>query len=327
MFSKSFFFFLVFLLLISRGLATSEEDHLSPLPLSFSLEHLRDLVNHLHAGMLSMAAEIETLKIASTTCEEKLKEQINETKSVKDTIHRNGQVFKNLSSRYNSRITALDDRIAAIEQKFEDLVLKVTVRAKQDDENFQPQIYVEANADFSQQQIASEQEVISEVWLENGNDDNPLSPEPLIADSATMISERDCRSNTGVYWQGYRYILIKQKLNWDDANENCHHQGGELAYTNMESVELRRAIVDEFGYRDGHSIWFGLYRIHGYHQWQYIDGSTPTSDEIRWYPGRPLDDEDYDCCHFISYQDTSYDLKTFNINCFSSAYSLCQFEC
>ena len=88
--------------------------------------------------------------------------------------------------------SALDDRIAAVEQKFEDLVLKVTVRAKQDDENFQPQIYVEANADFSQQQRAgaNEQEVISEVWLQNVNEDNLLSPEPLIADSATMISER-----------------------------------------------------------------------------------------------------------------------------------------
>ncbi|XP_072021180.1 macrophage mannose receptor 1-like [Amphiura filiformis] len=107
---------------------------------------------------------------------------------------------------------------------------------------------------------------------------------------------QDCGGN----WQKYKdfcYLASSKTKTWHDARKECAKEQADLMIvTDADQTEWLRQWLTTFGGQ----YWMGLHDISGEGNFEWVDGSTPTSNGfINWYPGEPNDSGgSEDCAEF-----------------------------
>merc|ERR1712168_141501 len=80
----------------------------------------------------------------------------------------------------------------------------------------------------------------------------------------------------------YDYNTSPEKLSWEEANQFCADQGGQLALDGMKNgPQNRMEIIEELNLPNTEEFWIGLRREDG--MWSWINNQTAESEEAQWF--------------------------------------------
>ncbi|CAK8674504.1 unnamed protein product [Clavelina lepadiformis] len=117
-----------------------------------------------------------------------------------------------------------------------------------------------------------------------------------------------------VPFNGYKYRLTQNSLNYDHARAACEEMGGDLAVFGMRDLTTRRFIHTALDKKDS---WIGLNDINEEGQFKWLRG-VRTGDE-HWKEGEPNDSWDNeDCVQIVS------DAMSNDMDCTKNYHGLCE---
>lgn len=149
----------------------------------------------------------------------------------------------------------------------------------------------------------------------------------------------------------YRHVLTDDYYTWDDANDYCQTNGGDLAFHWFDSMSYRSKVLCDtlkICHEYGELVWWGLSR-HEVGGWTYADGTPvpvrrrPRSfgrplaaydhyddheDDIHWYNTRAASRSGRSCSRIFPGTDYSeLYLKADSISCDEAHRAICEYRC
>jgi methyl-accepting chemotaxis protein len=125
----------------------------------------------------------------------------------------------------------------------------------------------------------------------------------------------------------YNYNTSSEKLTWDEANQFCADQGGQLALEGMRNgLDNRMEIINEMNLPNTEEFWIGLRRENG--MWNWINNQTADSEEAQWFMSW-LDDSLFsdDCANMMVRRFSIFHHGlTMRDNCQEKMFALCEFK-
>jgi len=268
-------------------------------------QQITEFITAVETNVTSLISKDEELQLLITDLSEKQQNDQSQTdfdiSVLESTIQSHHQELTDLSNTVNVHVTSLENK----DQEVQLLVSDLSTKEEND--------YGQISGDLTE--------------LETTVEDNYQE----LRGDVDKIAGSLCNS------YGYNYEWIDTEYTWEQARSNCIAKGGDLAFHGFDSMSFREELLcnrlNLCGNGIEEDIHWGLRRIPGTNNWEYVDGTDVSFSSIHWSTiDTQPENEDIgeDCASIwnVEYGDGAF-LQSWSRQCTARDYyySVCEYKC